>query len=205
MARNKMMNRLRKERIQITQMDVESDYFAYGYDNEVFISNKANLDSLESQFSLAHELGHAYQFQNASYFKKQANVFCRSELKESGWLYSFIFSLFLLWIELDAWVKGYRILKEENIRTKGYIRYAWSCYRSYLKVEAKRALKYIIFFYPLVLLLGYFTTDTIDWNTFWQDSMIVSLFFLTCLEVTNTGIAWYESRQMKKENAHSHS
>lgn len=199
MTTNQMMNRLLKENTTIIKHDDSDDYFASGYENDIYVPRNADLTTSENQFSMAHELGHVYQFQHSSTFKKRANMYCRSGQENSGVFHSIIFSFFLLWIELDAWVKGWQILKEEGIKTKGYILFALKCYQTYLISEVTKTCLYIIPSYPIITLLGYFVTENVNWHTFWLDSVLVYGCILFIWETANVLIVTVETWLSREE------
>ncbi|MGN4128015.1 hypothetical protein ACMGD3_23875 [Lysinibacillus sphaericus] len=78
-------------------------------------------------YSLAHELGHHYQHQ-----RYPALLYLSIYLARKNHIFSLIFYPFLLWWELDAWLKAWRICKDEKIPLGGFIDTASKALFSYI-------------------------------------------------------------------------
>lgn len=80
-----------------------------------------NLNDPAAMFSLAHELGHHMQY--LSHFSRMARTdkFC----------YLLMFPL-VLWEEVDAWFKAYKICKSEGIQLEGFLGIALKAINSYV-------------------------------------------------------------------------
>lgn len=84
-------------------------------------------------FEFAHELGHCLQFKKI-WIEMDQN----KELVKDYYRRKDKSKLSFIWIEIDAWIKGYSILKENEIVTKGYIIHAFYCVKSHLKTKPNR-------------------------------------------------------------------
>lgn len=160
------MNRI-TERISNEGLAIEKDYgvinFTYhGGRDLITYPAFEDLNHPESVFSLAHELGHHYQHKRSSmlmmlfiYLAKKNNPVC------------FIFYPFLIWWELDAWLKAWRICKEEKIQLDGFVRVASRAFFSYITSyfnEIFRAFKYVFGLYVGIVFLVRFLKVSEEMN-----------------------------------------
>ena len=81
-------------------------------------------------FEFAHELGHCYQFKKIwkkfnEDKEKVKEVYRNSDKSRIKFMMR----------EIDAWIKGYPILKRNNIDTRGYMKHALFCIKSHIKTK----------------------------------------------------------------------
>ncbi|MEK5209363.1 hypothetical protein [Psychrobacillus sp. FSL H8-0510] len=136
---NKVIERISRDGILLQKH--YSDSYQYGYHADKQMITYPALDNLQNPqnvFTLAHELGHHYQGQ-------QGNSFFRifSNLGRMKHLLGVICFVFVLWEEVQAWLIGWKICKEEHINTQGF----W-------EIAIKSVLTYLKFFFIQLLGVG---------------------------------------------------
>lgn len=177
---NVMLNRLQKEGIKVLEHEEKATYFAFHYNNRVFVPKGVDLKKLQSQYSMAHELGHIQQFKKQNLFKTIYN-----EMSRKNFIPSVQLELFLLWNEWDAWVKGKKICKEEKINIKQYHHHAWHCFKTYLKPSLKTIFKILAYSYLPIMAILRLIYPHLDLKTFFHDGHQIYAFLLGIYE---TGI-----------------
>jgi hypothetical protein len=80
-------------------------------------------------FEFAHELGHCKQYEKIYQILKEDGKSARIFYQKSNQS-----KTRFLMKEVDAWIKGYSILKRNNISTKGYVKHASFCVGLYIRM-----------------------------------------------------------------------
>jgi len=176
---NRILERIKNEKIKLVSHDEDEGYFAFHYDNTVYFPKNADLNELNNQYSMAHEIAHIKQFDEGTSIKKEWNDYAR----DRDFFQTIGTHLFVLWNEWDAWKKGEAICKEEEIELSGYKRHAWTCFKTYLKWHGKKMAKLFTFsYFPLLLLVKILSWDT-DFADFLKESHTLYFFLLVLVEI----------------------
>lgn len=143
---NNIVERILNEKIWLEKDYIRPNQYTYHYGKQL-ITYPAfdNLDSPESVFCLAHELGHYYQ---TKYYGSILLLF--SSMSRLGSLFNLIFFPFLFWEEIDAWRRAWLICKEEKISCEGFISISLRSLFSYIKVfflQIIQVIKYLLGIY----------------------------------------------------------
>ncbi|BFH18158.1 hypothetical protein J6TS7_29040 [Paenibacillus dendritiformis] len=88
-----------------------------------------DLSSKDSQFSLAHEIGHWHHFSRLGEQQRKLHSI-RNERWRKG---SYGLIPWILYVEAKAWIEGYKICKRYEVQTSGYWVHAWRNFRTYFK------------------------------------------------------------------------
>lgn len=130
---------------------VENDYSYHRYKGRVigiadddFLRSSTRLNptlrrkTIRRWFTLAHEMGHALQWEKGGYaFQHEGFNFFREFAKleiandEDGYIE--LNNLFLIWKELDAWIRAMEFIPKEYL--KDFKKYAKVAYMSYIRTN----------------------------------------------------------------------
>ena len=103
----------------------------YHLNKYICITKKSG--EVNSIFEFAHEIGHCLQFR-----KIWNKLNCDEDKVKDYYREKNKSKTLFLWDEVDAWIKGYFILKRNSIDTKGYIQHASHCVKSHSKRSVKK-------------------------------------------------------------------
>ena len=152
-----------KDLIEKENLVLEKDYgkgeYAYLVGKNIIIYPAFDdLNQPESVFSVAHELGHHSQQKEYNFISNLLSTLSRKKD-----LLSFIFFPFLLWEEVDAWIRAWRLCKKEGLTVDGFI----SC-------MAKSIFSYVVgFFHQIIRIFKYILALYIS-CVFWIRFLVIS-------------------------------
>ncbi len=180
---NSVIERISREGVSIEKHYGRNVFTYHSGDNLITYPAFEDLNVPRNIFNLAHELGHHLQRKNTllHYFASLGRT--------NNLLYLLLFP-FILWEEIDAWIKGWRICKEEKIALEGFITLAISSVNSYFEGFLKQIFsigKNIIGLYISSVFLIRFMNISEEMNL-QQPEFLTSLRY----EVINSGLTQNE-------------
>ncbi|MBD8523888.1 hypothetical protein [Lysinibacillus fusiformis] len=134
---------------------IEKDYgiqknFAYhSGGNLITYPAFEDLNKPKAMFALAHELGHHYQRQH---FSKNLLDSFSGLARMNHWFHLFFFP-YLLWEEIDAWIRAWKICREAKVSLKGFIPIALRGLFSYVKSFICQIFTIVLTIYILAVLI----------------------------------------------------
>lgn len=160
---NPIVERIAKENLSIKKHYGHSGEFAY-YPGKKLITHPAfeDLNCPRNMFSMAHELGHHYQYVRYGYFLNLLGSLSRMKS-----VVQIIFFPFLLWEEIDAWFKAWIICKEENLSREGFLNVAIHSLMSYVSsflIQLFNIGKYIFGLYVACVFAVKFSVISMEMN-----------------------------------------
>lgn len=131
-----LLERIKKEKITIKSQEINSFTYSYNYyRNEINYPKDADIDSEYFAFSLAHELGHYYQYYNRSEWRKHIYLLATYCSQSYRGFYTIFFPIIFL-DEIFAWFRGWDICREEKVSTLAnkvkFIIFGLMCTSTYL-------------------------------------------------------------------------
>jgi hypothetical protein len=108
---------------------------------------------IQTLFTLAHEVGHVLQWNDATERKLMADTF-KQELEKTNDLehYHFLVSMHQLWYEINAWEEGLQFIPDEL--KFYYLSYAVPALTSYMKYDLQEYSRYELIQEPLAKLMA---------------------------------------------------
>ncbi|MFJ7890404.1 hypothetical protein ACIQYL_20290 [Lysinibacillus xylanilyticus] len=137
-----------------------------------------DLNKPKAMFALADELGHHYQRQH--YSKNLLDSL--SGLARMNHLFHLFFFPYLLWEEIDAWKRAWKICRESKVSLKGFIQEASRGLSSYVKSFICQIFNIVLTMYILAVLI----VNDIDFINKSIISVIPIIFFMMLIPLIMT-------------------